>query len=468
MTDTLELDDIQGLLARGYGKLREAALHLLTISDPRAAGGWLEQLADHITTATGSTPTGTAVNVAFTASGLAQLGLPAAVLEQFSTEFRGGMTTPHRRRVLGDVDGRTPEDWLWGGPRTPRVDLVVLLYASSPQTLATLERRHVAGADGVTPVRRLDTETLNDREHFGFRDGISQPAVRGLGGDGEQAIRAGEFVLGYRNEYGRYTGRPRLDPDDDPAHPLPPDPEGGGRVDLGRNGSYLVLRQLSQDVPGFWRFMDRARSNGAASPEALAARFVGRWPSGAPLVLAPERDDPELGARRYGSADDFGYAHLDADGLRCPLGAHIRRANPRDSLDPNPGSEESLAVNRRHRLIRRGRTYGPRITPEQALAEEAGGGNDVRGLHFACLCANLARQFEFVQHTWINNPKFNGLYEDPDPLIGPAGGALTIQARPVRDRLTGLPEFVSVRGGAYFFLPGLRALRYLAAGPRRR
>ena len=170
-------------------------------------------------------------------------------------------------------------------------------------------------------------------------------------------------------------------------------------------------------------------------------------------------DDPSLA-----KANDFGYFNEDPDGLRCPIGAHIRRANPRDSLDPDPGSRASVAINKRHRILRRGRGYGPRITVEEALRgdEEP---DEPRGLHFLCLNANIARQFEFIQHTWVNDPKFAGLYDDPDPLVGARSGNrgdVTIQGRPVRTRLQGMPEFTSVRGGAYFFLPGIRALRYLA------
>ncbi len=139
--------------------------------------------------------------------------------------------------------------------------------------------------------------------------------------------------------------------------------------------------------------------------------MVGRWPSGAPLVLSPERDDPALA-----DPNDFMYAQSDAHGYACPIGAHIRRANPRDSLDPRPGSPESIAVNKRHRLLRRGRAYGPPLSVEQALSDRDAP-VDERGLHFICLNGNIARQFEFVQHTWINNPKFDQLYDDADPIL---------------------------------------------------
>ncbi len=474
MSEPLEKDDIQGLLAWGYGHLPSAAWHLLKVTDPAKASRWLAATTDLVTTADGDSPTDAAVNIAVTPTGItafAGKALGKRLVSGFSTEFRAGMTDEHRRRLLGDEgETRDPSQWVWGKPGE-QIDVIVLLYATTDAKLAALERK-VLGSEasiGVSPVRKLATNWLGEREHFGFHDGISQPAIAGLRpGRPEDTIAAGEFILGYENEYGKRTDRPLVAPKDDPNGLLPTAAENPELADLGRNGSYLVVRHLSQDVPGFWQFADEAsRHNGGRSPgtrdqarEALAARIVGRWPSGAPLTLAPDQDDPE-----HRSENDFGYHGDDAEGLKCPVGAHVRRANPRDSLDPRPGTADSIAINKRHRLLRRGRTYGEAITPAQALAARSNGGGDAdeRGLLFACLCGNLARQFEFVQHTWVNNPKFAGLYEDPDPLLGPEGGTLTIQARPVRRRVTSLPEFVSVRGGAYFFLPGVRALRYLAA-----
>jgi len=453
----LERDDIQGLLASGYGHLREARFLLLAIDDPALAGAWLGRLADELTTARAKSR-GAAVNVALAASGLAKLGLPPA-LGKLSNRFLDGMTAEPRSRALGDVDGDAPEHWRWGGPTTAPVDLLLLLYAEDESSLATLEQR-LTGADaGLELVERLDTQ-WSDREHFGFRDGIAQPVVEGLReGPPDDTIKAGEFVLGYPNEYGEVTGRPLVSRSADPDGILSTD-DVSGDADLGRNGCYLVLRQLSQDVAGFWSFLDRVTSDadGRSDPDArarLAARIVGRWPNGEPLVLAP--DGPR--AQPY-AVNEFRYHDLDPDGLRCPLGAHIRRSHPRDMLDPDPGSERSIAIDKLHRLLRRGRGYGSPIAPDAA---PGGGAEDERGLHFICLCANIARQFEFVQHTWLNNPKFNGLYDDADPLVGPAGRSLTVQAKPVRKRVTGLPSFVGVRGGAYFFLPGVRAVRYLAS-----
>ena len=448
MPAALDLHDIQGLVARGYGNLPAARFLLLSIGDPGAARRWLGSVA---VTRGDERPEDAAVNVALTSAGLERLGLDAATLAMFSNEFVAGMTTPHRRRILGDTGSDAPETWDWGGP-DGRIHALLLLYVKDATKLDGLDEAPA----GFEVVRRLDTSDLDGFEPFGFRDGVSQPIVEGLSKTGppETIVKAGEFVLGYVNEYGLYTDRPLVN---DGRGVLPNDPQGSGKADLGRNGSYLVVRQLRQDVAAFWQFVDGAAEGDPAKRLRLAAKMVGRWPSGAPLVLAPDADVPALA-----EANDFAYHEQDRRGTRCPVGAHIRRTNPRDSLDPAPGTSRSFEVNRRHRLLRRGREYGPPLAPEDALAGDDGA---ERGLHFMCLNANIQRQFEFVQHTWLNNPKFAGLYDDSDPITAPSipnGGTFTIPTEGVRERVTGVPRFVSVKGGGYFFLPGVAALRYLA------
>lgn len=455
----LERDDIQGLVASGYGHLHEARFLLLAIDDPTRAARWLGRLAGELTTSRAKSGD-TAVNLALSSSGLRKLGVEPATA-RFSDRFLDGMTAPHRSRALGDIGADAPARWRWGGPDTQPVDLLLALYADTPNALSALEQRLLGADDGVEVVTDLGTR-WSDREHFGFRDGIAQPVIEGLGsGRPDDTVSAGEFVLGYPNQRGQMTDRPLLNRAADPTGILATDPVSGD-ADLGRNGSYLVLRTLSQDVRAFWTFVDRAstEAEGHADRDArtrLAARIVGRWPDGEPLVLAPDGPSDPAAA-----TDDFRYHEIDPSGLRCPLGAHIRRAHPRDSLDPEPGTERSIAIDKLHRLLRRGRGYGPPITPQAAL-NGAGAKEVDRGLHFISLCANIARQFEFVQHTWLNSPKFNGLYDDSDPLVGPAGRTLTVQSRPVSRRVTDLPSFVGVHGGGYFFLPGVRALRYLAS-----
>jgi Dyp-type peroxidase family len=443
-----ELHDVQGLVARGYGDLTAARFLLLGIDDAAAAREWLGALA---VTPADARPEERAVNVALTSAGLAALGVDDELVGLFSNEFADGMTAPHRSRNLGDLEENAPQHWDWGGPGTPAVHAVLLLYARDEPALAALvAEQQAALGPGLRVVTELYTSDLDRREPFGFADGISQPIIEGLSKKGppETTLRFGEFVLGYLNEYGRYTDQPLLD----------------ARPELGHNGSYLVLRQLRQDVTGFWRFVDEAtrRVDGSSDETRrvrLAAKMVGRWPSGAPLTLAPDGDDPERAER-----NDFAYRHEDPHGARCPIGAHIRRANPRDSLDPKPGTEKSWAINRRHRILRRGREYGDEVlTPARAVSLDAP--ERERGLHFICLNGNIARQFEFVNDTWLNSPKFAGLYDDADPLVAPSsphGGTFTVQSETIRERVTGVPRFVSVKGGAYFFMPGLAALRHLA------
>jgi Dyp-type peroxidase family len=293
---------------------------------------------------------------------------------------------------------------------------------------------------GVTELLRLDAIVdLDGREHFGFADGISQPTIAGLSARTDlpsNTIQPGEVILGYPNEYGRLTEHPPF----------------------ARNGTYLVFRHLSQDVRGFWRYVDGAVGGDAVRRTWLASKMVGRWPSGAPLTLAPDADDPLLS-----SANDFTYHQFDAFGLSCPIGAHVRRSHPRDSLDPDPGTERSVSLDRRHRLLRRGREYGP---PVADPFSEGPVDDPDRGLYFICLCANIARQFEFVQHTWLNNPKFGERYAEPDPIVGyhpPAAASFTVPAEPIRARYDNLPQFVTTKGGGYFFLPSIAALQQMSS-----
>jgi Dyp-type peroxidase family len=224
------------------------------------------------------------------------------------------------------------------------------------------------------------------------------------------------------------------------------------------NGSYLVSRQLRQNVHQFRNYLaehapGKFAGDTAQASVALASKMVGRWPSGAPLVKAPHTDDPKL-------ADDNDFLFVrsgDADGFKCPIGSHVRRSNPRDALDPQPGSDRSIEVGKRHRIIRRGRAYGAPVAESMDPAEIIGKPDDrqERGLQFICFNTQIGRQFEFIQHTWVNSPKFDGLYEDDDPLMGDRGatevnrgGAFTVQHEPVRKRVTGMPRFVSVLGAA--------------------
>ena len=465
---TLELDDIQGLVARGYGQLSAACYLMLQIEDPAAARTWLQVLAERVTPGS-ERPEEVATHVAFTVEGLRNIGLAEEDLATFSREFWEGMATPNRAQFLGDVGASAPEHWRWGGPAHP-VDLTVLLFARDEPRLETEVAAIKDEWMGVSEVVRLDTYLFDSPlEHFGFADGIAQPIIDGLSRTGppENTLPPGEFVLGYPNAYDKLPVRPTVASAQAASHGLPmaQRPDAAEGADIGRNGTYLVFRELEQDVQGFWEFVSAASealydTDDHETRVRVAAKMVGRWPSGAPITLSPESDTLDNPTR-----DNFGYRDGDMDGHGCPLGAHIRRTNPRDALEGT--REESITVSNRHRILRRGRPFGAPVSRSLDVDEilEATSDHEACGLHFIGINADIARQFEFIQHTWIINPKFAGLYSDPDPLMGnidDRNGTFTLQAHPVRKRIPGMKRFVEVRGGAYFFLPGLRALRFLS------
>jgi Dyp-type peroxidase family len=275
-----------------------------------------------------------------------------------------------------------------------------------------------------------------DRNSLGYKDLIGQPAISGSGveplrGQG-RPIKAGEFVLGYPGEAGVPLPMPRPDV-------------------LGRNGTFVGVRKYQSQVGTFNRFLrEHARTD--QERELLAAKLVGRWRSGAPLTLAPDRDDPALGAdpRRN---NDFTYA-ADPNGRQVPLGSHMRRMNPRDT------AMALLADVNIHRIIRRSTTFGAPYDPN-AISEQD---DDVpRGIYFIFISAKAMATMEFLQQEWINNGNFMSLGDERDPNVGlqEEGATFTIPQAPVRRRIHGIETFNVLRGGEYFFLPSLAALRWL-------
>ncbi|HYY58146.1 MAG TPA: Dyp-type peroxidase [Pyrinomonadaceae bacterium] len=468
----LEGKDMQGLLMSGYLHLSCANFMLLRITDGEAARRWLARLIERVTTGEGKQE-GTSLNVAFTHRGLRNLGLDADTLDTFSRAFIEGMATPHRSRILGDAFENAPANWDWGGNDESKViDVLLMLYAVDETTLEELLREQRANftASGMIEVLSLGAGRQPDiNEHFGFADGMGQPVIEGAPKSNEalprNLIKAGEMLLGHINDYGKPADSPLVKPERDPQHLLDdasafevtPDAMTVMR-DLGRNGTYLVFRQLAQNVADFWKFLDEATVGPDGQPDRaastrLAAKLVGRWPSGAPLVMSPDEDNPALAKE-----DDFGYFESDARGFACPIGSHIRRSNPRDALGPD--SATALASANRHRILRRGRSYGHR-QPDPRVDDGV-----PRGLHFICLNGDIERQFEFVQQTWVNNPVFGGLHGEVDPIIGhldKGDAIMTVQADPLRTRVHNMRRFVTVKGGAYFFLPSIKGLRYLAS-----
>jgi Dyp-type peroxidase family len=435
---TLQLDEIQGFVLRTRPSPYVGTYILLRVDDPGAGRQLMGRLAEFVDSAANWwQPTLPAIlNVGLTYRGLEALGVPQPSLKSFPEEFRQGMAA--RAELIGDTGESAPEHW--EPPfSTGQVHVILALVAADQESLAAVfeqARQARAQLGGLPVVYRQDFYQLaSGRTTFGYKDGIGNPAIEGSGapippGYGP-ALKAGEFVLGYPDQIGN----------------LPPMPQ---PAVLGRNGTFVAWRKLHTRVAAFRRYLH----DNASTPDEealLAAKIVGRWPSGAPLILAPERDDPALGADEQRN-NDFLYHEADPRGLICPRGAHARRTNPRDS--------EIIGDSHLHRMIRRGTTYGPPL-PAGVLDDDGA----ERGIVFVFIGAHLDRQFEFVKSQWLNDGNFTGLDEEKDLLTGDndGTGSFTIPQRPFRRRLHGVERFVITRGGEYCFLPSLSALRWIAS-----
>lgn len=460
---SLEHGDIQDILI-GYPHYPRARYLFLRLERAPKARDWLARITSRVTTADRQRASGSsALNVGLSWTGLAALGVAEETLHSFPEEFRVGMAG--RAEHLGDINANHrehcanhPEHWEPDGPGTTEIHAVVIVHAGTESELdeqcrwvgdslvalgeiVSLQDGNRLQGDGPSPVGKNQDKPLT-REHFGFVDGISQPIIEGLrkGNAAEllpgqgvrqpdgswRPLRAGEIILGYPDEENVQA-----------AGPTPPA--------LARNGSYLVYRKLHQDVAAFRRLKADQGKHYPEGPDALTAKMMGRHPDGTPLTGS--------GLTRSGGGHVAAFTYADdLDGRHCPIGAHIRRANPRDGF----ASRDKIV--HRHRMLRRGIPYGPPL-PDGALDDDG----QERGLLFVCLCASIARQFEFVQGQWFNDGNSLGLGNDQDPLLGNEypGTNLTISgARPWF--LSPIPPLVTVRGGEYFFLPGRRALAHLA------
>jgi Dyp-type peroxidase family len=435
---TIELDDIQATALRYRPEPYFGTHVMLHIEDARAGRRFLRRIAPHVESAADWWQSSEAwIAVAVTYPGLVALGVPADSLTSFPDTFRTGMAA--RADALLDHGANDPKHWEppFG---SGLVHVGVSVFSNSEDTWRrTMEtaRRHYEGSPGL---RVLSTEDFGaqpgDLNPLGYRDSIGQPAIEGSGVDplpGQGSpIKAGEFILGYPGEAGALLPAPRPDA-------------------LGRNGTYVGLRKYQSRVGAFNRFL-QAHATTDAERELLAAKLVGRWRSGAPLTLAPTRDDPDLGADPLRN-DDFTYA-ADPEGHLVPFGSHMRRMNPRDTklallTDPNV-----------HRIIRRSTTYGAPYDPN-AISERDD--ETPRGIHFIFISAKAMATMEFLQQEWINNGNFLSLGDERDPNVGlqDDGATFTIPAKPVRRRLHGIETFNVLRGGEYFFLPSLSALRWI-------
>jgi len=436
---TLELNEIQATVLRPRPAPYFGTHVLLRVDDDRAGRELLRRLTPHVDSAanwwSAADPW---LSVAISCAGLEALGVPRASLESFPEAFRVGMAA--RARQLGDEGVNDPKNWdrPFG---TGDVHIGLSAFSDSEEK----RRRVLAIAreqyENFSGIRVLASQNFGaqpgDLNPLGYKDGIDQPAIEGSGdeplpGRG-RPIKAGEFILGYPGEAGV---------------PLPmPQPD-----ILGRNGTYVGLRKYQSRVGAFNRFL---HANGSTEDERelLAAKLVGRWRSGAPLTLAPDVDNPALGADPQRN-NDFNYAN-DPRGRQVPLGSHIRRMNPRDT------ELARLTDVNLHRLIRRGTTYGAPYDPN-ALSEQD---DEVpRGAYFLFISAKAMATIEFLQREWINDGNFIGAGNERDPIIGRQEGdaTFTIPKEPVRRRVHGIDTFNVLRGGEYLFIPSLSALRWLS------
>jgi Dyp-type peroxidase family len=459
---TLDLTDIQGNVLSGYG-FPYATYLFLTVPNRDAGRRFLGEIAGEVTQAARwETVPATTTNVALTFAGLRALGTDDAVLGALPDAFREPIR--HRApRVLGDVDASAPDLWEANlGTDQSHVLVMINGSAGNAERFAEAVSRVLerARAGGLALAHRQDTEALeNRREHFGWADGFGQPAIEGAvgrsrpgqgvpldDGVGWRDLKAGEFVHGYPDEDGQVVSGPT--------------------APLLRNGTFMVYRKLYQDVARFRRGLYEEAQRYAQTVgldgtldgdqlyELMAAKVVGRWRDGVAIELAPQRGAEE--SRRLGMSaqsepdNDFRYRGDDAAGLRCPVGAHIRRTNPRDAL----GWGGRMTT--RHRIIRRGMPYGEFL---DGLEDD---GRD-RGLVFVALNADIERQFEVIQAQWCNDGNAFGMGTDKDYLLGDSTGTgkATIHGHPPHFAQA-QPLIVLTRGCEYLLMPGLAALRSLA------
>jgi Dyp-type peroxidase family len=442
MTDsaipTLQLDDIQGVVLRKRPSPYVGAYLFLRIDNAKSGRQLMGRLVNLVNSGVDwwdqNLPP--LLNVGLTYQGLAALDLPQVSLDSFPAEFQQGMAA--RAEMLGDTGDSAPARWEMPFG-TGDVHVMLPFFATAPEQLAVvldLAHHALAKLPGIQVVYRQDFYQFpNGRSSFGYKDGIGNPEIEGSGapslpGHGP-TLKAGEFVLGYPDESGN----------------LAPMPQPG---ELGRNGTFAAWIKLHTKDAQFRQFL-RTNSSSPDEEEFLAAKIMGRWRSGAPLMLAPDRDDPALGEDEQRN-NNFRYFDHDPKGLICPLGAHTRRMNPRDSL-----KNEVVDVNI-HRMIRRGTNYGP-ILPDGVLDDD---GAD-RGIIFIFMGTHINRQFEFVKSQWANDGNFTGLDREKDLIAGnnDGNGTFTIPQHPVRRRLHGVSRFTITRGGEYFFMPGISALRWI-------
>ena len=522
--EKLETTQIQSLVFGGMGFKRDGRLLLVELGDDIDRNkAWLRALLPLIAFNDGRyTAQEALLTFAASPSGLRKLGLDPSALDSFPPAFLQGMHAEGRDRILGDLGTNHRDHWWWGSQGN---DIALLVYGSEPDAgqarpIDTLDARVQAITEAAggriehrVALTRVGKRLAERLEPFGFVDGISQPAIRGTyrglrNDDPIHLVEPGEFVLGYPDNRGNVPPGPSMEAALDPGLQLPVAgrPQGFGETVaenprlVGYNGSFLVIRQLEQHADRFEAYCrDEGKRLADAFPDLplltdpddmadyVGAKMVGRWKDGSSLIRnpylsatrlkeqtglnatggtsRPKSQPSDTGAQAIEAAEagapptarptitpdnDFLFGTEDPQGVRCPYGAHVRRVNPRESL--SPGSNDQIAISNRHRIIRVGRGYD-------------GEDGRMKGLMFMCLNGDIERQFEFIQQTWMGSTRFHGLKGEADPLAGrglAGDDGFTIPTRRGPVELSPLPQFVTMRGGGYFFLPGRQLLKFLA------
>ncbi|MGY8663691.1 peroxidase [Bradyrhizobium sp. UFLA05-109] len=443
--------DIQGMMRSGFGWLTTSRFRLLTIRDDDLARAWLAELlktglvvsAKHVGD-TKKNPVDAAVAIGFSFSGLARLGCKESNEHPFPTPFRSGMGSELRAQLLRDGD----RQWRWADVEGPGSGETVHIVLAEWRRKDRASRLPTIDESAFSVIEIGEDSDFFDadgklHEPFGFRDGLAQPVIRGLRDESGKALKRtkedagalyedrvvepGEFILGYRNEYDELTYCPNV--------------EGwthaSGSFTL--NGSYLAVRQIKQKVDEFKAFEDANKGFKDPNGITIGEKLMGRRRNGMPLSWQGQSGSDS-------AADAFRYRVQDANGFVCPKGAHVRRANPRDSLGVDVQS--SIKSSKLHRLLRRGRPY----------REKSGS----QGLFFIACNADLERQFEFIHQRWVQNPRFGTLDNQDDPIVGSqqCPKTFTIPGLPSGSEVS-LEYFTQTLGGGYFFLPGLAALDFI-------
>ena len=458
----LELDDIQGIILRGYGSFVHVRHFIVAVADAGVARALIGSLVPATpatinpaylgvtTSATWHVKPDYTLNLSFTYEGLSALGVSSALLADFAPEFASGAIGNASK--IFDVGDNAPEYWEGNMGVASEVHAIFSLFTRTAHEMEWRTAELLAAVSkGFRLTHQHDGHALPDGYvHFGYRDGLSQPFLAGgppstrpypdLGGNKDGSSPAGDFLLGFENTFGNQYS------------------PGVASTSLGRNGSFGAFRILKQDVSGFEEYLQTAGPKIGLTADQLAAKFMGRWRSGVPLALSPEGKCPlpsdRLNMFLYQGAAP-GQSEPDPRGVACPIGSHIRRGNPRDEIVAGFFTQQA-------RIMRRNVPYGPPFNPQQP--------NDgiERGLIGYFINADFANQFQFLMSQWLNTDNFTGgMISGLDPIVGdnsPASSVFTLPTSPTSSvKVTGFERFVITRGSAYCFLPSITGLRHIAS-----